>query len=85
MLAHLHELAAGRIVILAGAGVSAEAVPVLREAGIVEFHGSCRKVGGVAENAAAMARLEELGFQKGARAVADSAEVARLKAAIERL
>lgn len=82
MLAHLHELAAGRIVILAGAGVSAKAVPALRLAGIAEFHGSCRKVGEAADPAGT-ARLEELGFQKGLRAMTDAAEVARLKVAIE--
>ncbi|WP_454798035.1 copper homeostasis protein CutC [Novosphingobium lindaniclasticum] len=81
MLAHLHELAAGRIVILAGSGVSAEAVPALRAAGIEEFHASCRTPGTAT---AASGRLEELGFQKGIRPVTDAAEVARLQAAIAR-
>lgn len=81
MLAHLQELAAGRIVILAGAGVSPEAVPALRSAGIAEFHASCRTPG---EAGSGGARLEELGFQKGPRAVTSPAQVARLRRAIER-
>jgi len=79
MLAHLNELAAGRIVILAGSGVSAEAVPVLRKAGIEEFHASCRLPG---VRTGESGRLEELGFQKGLRPITDASEVARLKAAI---
>lgn len=82
MLARLQGLAAGRIVILAGSGVCAEAVPMLRSAGIVEFHASCRRSRETI-GAAEAARLDELGFQKGVRAVTDPAEVARLKAAIE--
>jgi copper homeostasis protein len=81
MLAHLHERAAGRIVILAGSGVSAETVPLLRSTGIAEFHASCRVAGGTSDSGES-ARLEELGFQKGARLVTDAAEVARLKAAM---
>ncbi|TCM16042.1 copper homeostasis protein [Novosphingobium sp. PhB165] len=80
MLAYLGELAAGRIVILAGSGVSAETIPVLGAAGIREFHGSCRTAQAVPDGGE---RLEQLGFQKGARMVTDAREVARVKAAIE--
>jgi len=78
-LAQLCRQAAGRIVILAGSGVSAETIPVLAAAGIREFHGSCRTAGAAP---AGGSRLEQLGFQKGARMVTDAREVARVKAAI---
>lgn len=78
-LAHLGELAAGRIVILAGSGVSAETIPLLKEAGIREFHSSCRTP---RTEPAGSGRLQELGFQKGLRLVTDAGEVRRVREAI---
>lgn len=41
-LAKLHAWAAGRIVILAGSGVSVETLPAILQTGVYEVHASCR-------------------------------------------
>lgn len=41
-LAALHRQAAGRIIILAGSGVTVETAPALLATGIAELHASCR-------------------------------------------
>jgi copper homeostasis protein CutC len=43
MLARLHRQAAGRIVILAGSGVSPATLPAILETGVREVHASCRR------------------------------------------
>lgn len=42
MLARLHRHSAGRIVILAGSGVSPATLPAILETGVLEVHASCR-------------------------------------------
>lgn len=42
MLTHLHRQAAGRIVILAGSGVSPATLPTILKSGVHEVHASCR-------------------------------------------
>jgi copper homeostasis protein len=72
----LHELAAGRIAIMAGGGLrAANAIDVLQRTGVDELHGSC---------AAALAAPVRSGpaFQSEAPMLVDPAEVAAIKSLI---
>ncbi|MDX5986089.1 copper homeostasis protein CutC [Sphingomonas echinoides] len=50
-LAALHRQAAGRIIILAGSGISVETAPALLATGITELHASCRSTREIAPDA----------------------------------
>lgn len=73
-LAQLVKQAEGRIIILAGGGVDATSLPGLRDAGITEFHASCRRPVGEAGDAE-----RRFGFQAGPRLRTDAETVATLK------
>jgi copper homeostasis protein len=69
--------AAGRISVMAGAGVTAEAAPVLLDAGVRELHGSCAK------SVAVSGRGVEMGFGPAVERRTDLGAVRALKRAME--
>ncbi|BCA60854.1 hypothetical protein HMP09_0088 [Sphingomonas sp. HMP9] len=74
MLAALHRQAAGRIIILAGSGVSPETLPAILATGVREVHASCRLP---ATSAADPAELR-FGFVSTQRAATNRGAVERL-------
>jgi copper homeostasis protein CutC len=74
MLGTLHRQAAGRIVILAGSGVSPDTLPTILGSGVREVHASCRAPD---PNAAGPAELR-FGFASPESLVTDEAMVKRL-------
>jgi len=68
--------AAGRISVMAGAGVTAETAPALMALGVRELHGSC------AENVAVAGRIAEMGFGPETERRTSAARVRALKQAM---
>jgi copper homeostasis protein CutC len=77
-LARLHARARGRIVLLAGSGVSAETLPAILATGVREVHASCR----ASRPVAADAPEYRFGFVGRESAETDPAQVAALAAAL---
>lgn len=75
-LAQMIEVAAGRIVIMPGSGISAESWPRLAGLGLTEVHASC------ALPLPQDLILRAMGFQTGAEKRTDAGQVAALKAVI---
>jgi copper homeostasis protein len=75
-LAHLSEMAAGRIVIMPGAGVRPQSVQTLLDRfPITEIHASCSAVPAYDPDS----RVAKLGFTGAGRKVTDEAAVRELK------
>lgn len=79
MLARLHRQAAGRIVILAGSGVSPATLPAILHAGVREVHASCRRPDPMPADPAAL----RFGFVSPDHAATDGALVRLLADALE--
>ena len=75
-LARMIAVAAGRLSVMPGSGVSVESWPLLAGLGVTEVHASC------AAPVMATGRAVEFGFVSGAERRTDRARVAALKAAI---
>ncbi len=76
-LAQMFRVAAGRLVVMPGSGVSLETLPILRALPLREVHASCAvalPVGG---------KALEFGFQSASDKRTDRAKVAALKAALQ--
>ncbi|MFN6925658.1 MAG: copper homeostasis protein CutC [Tabrizicola sp.] len=76
-IARLVQRAAGRIAIMAGAGLSAETAPVLLAAGVRELHGSC------ADSHAVSGKVAEMGFGPASERRTSAMQVRALKQAME--
>ena len=74
MLAALHRQAAGRIIVLAGSGVSPETLPAILATGVREVHASCRAPITTAANPAEL----RFGFASEGRAATNRDAVERL-------
>lgn len=74
MLGDLHRRAAGRIVILAGSGVSPATLPAILKSGVHEVHASCRVASETATDPAEL----RFGFAAAERSVTDRDTVDRL-------
>ncbi|WP_247599629.1 copper homeostasis protein CutC [Sphingomonas sp. PAMC26645] len=74
MLAALHQQAAGRIIVLAGSGVSPETLPTILATGVREVHASCRAPMTTAADPAEL----RFGFASPARAATNRDAVERL-------
>jgi copper homeostasis protein CutC len=74
MLAALHRQAAGRIIVLAGSGVSPETLPAILATGVREVHASCRAPITTAADPAEL----RFGFTSAGRAATDCDAVERL-------
>jgi copper homeostasis protein CutC len=74
MLATLHRQAAGRIIVLAGSGVSPETLPAILATGVREVHASCRAPITTAADPAEL----RFGFASAGRAATDRDAVERL-------
>lgn len=77
-LAMLHRRAAGRIILLAGSGVTVDTAPALLATGISELHASCRTV----EPVAVDTPERRFGFIGADAATTDPARIAALAALI---
>lgn len=78
VLAEAHRAAAGRIAIMAGAGVTADSAPaLLQQVTLDALHGSCSDPVAIANISAT-----RLGFERPGRRVTSAAKVAALKAVI---
>jgi len=74
MLATLHRQAAGRIIVLAGSGVSPETLPAILATGVREVHASCRSALATAPDPDEL----RFGFTAPGRATTDRDAVERL-------